>query len=418
MSLRVLASAYACEPGVGSEGGIGWSWARQIALRNELTLITRHNNVEAIRRAAAEEPRLHLRVVGFDLPEKVLRWKRGPRGAMAYFGLWQRGLTAVGRRLMGDQPFDVAHHLTFASSWIGSGLARLDLPLVWGPVGHHDPIPSRFLRPFDFTGRCAEWAKAAARSLVPTLDPLARATRERADVILSLGGPLPGPISHAAAARVLPMLACGVEGAKRPPAPARRQGPLRVLFAGRLVDLKGPDLALEAFARLRIEHSDARLEVVGDGPRRAALEARARSLGLDGAVAFRGRLSHVDTLQSMSSAHVFLFPSFEGAGMVVVEAMAQGCPVVCLDWGGPGRMVNARTGRKAQDCSTPEAAIHGLGQALGEIAGDEDLRLKLAAGAQSWAHAQASWEAKGSRLAEIYDLAQVRYHGERTRSAA
>lgn len=418
MSLRVLASAYACEPGVGSEGGIGWSWARQIAQRHELVLVTRHNNVEAIRRAAGVEGLFNLRVEGYDLPRTVLRWKRGSRGAMTYFGLWQRGLTAVGERLMREEPFDVAHHLTFASSWIGSGLARLDLPFVWGPVGHHDPIPGRFLRPFDLTGRCAEWAKSAARSLLPTLDPLARATRENADVILSLGGPLPGPLSAAAAARVQPMFACGVDANSAAPVPQRRKGPLRVLFAGRLVDLKGPDLALEAFARLRIEHSDARMEFVGDGPRRSALEARAQSLGLEEAVAFRGRLSHVDTLDSMSSAHVFLFPSFEGAGMVVVEAMAQGCPVVCLDWGGPGRMVTVDTGRKAHSYETRESAIHGLGDALTELAANEDLRLGLAQRAQTWARAEASWDAKGSRLGRIYAQAIEHRRGQAMGRAA
>ncbi len=418
MSLRVLASAYACEPGVGSEGGIGWSWARQIAKRHELVLITRRNNVDAIRAAAEQEADLRLRVVGYDLPPNLMRWKRGPRGAMAYFSLWQRGITAVARRLDDESPFDVTHHLTFASNWIGSGLARVDAPFVWGPVGHHDPIPGRFRRPWDVLGRSAEWAKAAARTMLPTLGPLARTTRERANVILSLGGSLPGPLSAAAAARVQPMLACGVDASAPLPRPQRRSGPLRILFAGRLVDLKGPDLALEAFARLQTEQSNATLEFVGDGPRRCELEARARSLGLDRVVAFRGRLPHVDTLSSMSSAHLFLFPSFEGAGMVVVEAMAQGCPVVCLDWGGPGRMVNSRTGIKATSLASRDGAIEDLGRALGVLASDEDLRHGMALGAQAWATDQASWDAKGDQLERIYGEAIEHFQSGRTTKGA
>ena len=65
--MKVLATAYACEPGLGSEAGIGWNWTRQIARRHELVLITRENNVEAIERAAAAEG-LDLTVVGHDLP--------------------------------------------------------------------------------------------------------------------------------------------------------------------------------------------------------------------------------------------------------------------------------------------------------------------------------------------------------------
>ena len=54
----------------------------------------------------------------------------------------------------------------------------------------------------------------------------------------------------------------------------------------------------------------------------------------------------------MTSADVFLFPSFEGAGMVVVEAMARGCPVVCLDVGGPGEMVDETRGLRVSAAGT------------------------------------------------------------------
>ena len=67
-SRRVLIGAYACEPGVGSEGGVGWSWTRQIALRNDCTVITRKNNVEKIERAARVEGLDSLTVIGYDLP--------------------------------------------------------------------------------------------------------------------------------------------------------------------------------------------------------------------------------------------------------------------------------------------------------------------------------------------------------------
>ena len=71
MKRHVLATAYACQPGVGSESGIGWNWAREIAKHNRLTLITRENNVLAIERAA-DKMNLPMNVVGFDLP----KWKR------------------------------------------------------------------------------------------------------------------------------------------------------------------------------------------------------------------------------------------------------------------------------------------------------------------------------------------------------
>ena len=409
MSLRVLATAYACEPGAGSEGGIGWNWVREIAQQHELTLITRENNVDAVR-LAADQSNLRLRVVGFDLPVSLRFWKRGSRGALTYFALWQRGLIALAKELHAERRFDVTHHLTFASSWIGSGLSRVDAPFVWGPVGHHDPIPLRFQRAGNVIGIIGERAKGEVRRLLPSLDPLARETRERADLILSLGGDLPGHLSGQATDRVIPMLACGVDAPAASTLTLARKSPaLEILFAGRLVDLKGPDLAIDAFAMIAGAHPGARLKLIGDGPRRSHLQDQVRSLGLTDRVSFLGQQSHDRTLQEMAAAHIFFFPSFEGAGMVVVEALAHACPVVCLDLGGPGRMVAGERGIAVPAEGDRSKAVRGLGQALDFLAQDEMHRANLAQNGRDWALREATWSAKGKRLNEFYDLAIDRF---------
>ena len=417
MSLRVLTTAYACEPDVGSEGGIGWNWVKQIAQRHETTLITRENNVDQVRRAAGQAD-LNLRVIGYDLPPALRSWKRGSRGALAYFALWQRGLSNLASKLHQEQRFDVAHHLTFASSWIGSGLANLEVPFVWGPVGHHDPIPTRFQRSRDIFSIASERAKAGIRRSLPSLDPLARKTREKADLILSLGGDLPGYLSPEAAERVLPMLACGVDAPLESDLVLDRvTDPLEILFAGRLVDLKGPDLAIEAFARIADAYPGARLTLIGAGPRRDSLESLASQLDLTNRIHFSGQLNHAETLDAMAKAHIFLFPSFEGAGMVVVEALSNACPVVCLDLGGPGRMVDEERGCTVSATGSRASTVAGLGQALDHLARTESQRSHLARNARAWVMQEATWSAKGKRLDEFYGIAMDR-HTQRNRKAA
>ena len=176
--LRVLATAYACEPGLGSEAGIGWNWARQIARRHECWLITRENNAPLVEERARAEGLRSLHVVGFDLPPWLRFWKRRSRGAVAYFSLWQRALARLARRLDREVGFDVLHHLTFASSWIPSGLAGLERPFVWGPVGQHPRVPARFLPRAALRARAAEWAKEAVRESLVRCDPAVRRTLE------------------------------------------------------------------------------------------------------------------------------------------------------------------------------------------------------------------------------------------------
>jgi glycosyltransferase involved in cell wall biosynthesis len=108
-----------------------------------------------------------------------------------------------------------------------------------------------------------------------------------------------------------------------------------VLAAGRLVEGKGFEHVLEALARLRGEHDDVHGVIVGEGVLSRRLAVRAAELGLADRVAFPGRLEHDELLRMMARADVFALPSApEGFGLVHLEAMTQGTPVIgCLDQG-------------------------------------------------------------------------------------
>ena len=114
-----------------------------------------------------------------------------------------------------------------------------------------------------------------------------------------------------------------------------------LLFVGRLVERKGCEYAIRALALLRDEGRDARLVVVGDGPERIALEALAGSLGIAPHVEFAGMLPSSAVAERYSQAGTLLMPAVtdwkgeqEGFGMVIVEAMRHGLPVVATASGG------------------------------------------------------------------------------------
>ncbi|MEZ6016187.1 MAG: glycosyltransferase [Planctomycetota bacterium] len=424
---HILASAYACDPRLGSEAGIGWHLARELAKFADVTLITRRNNVAAVEAAARVEG-LALTCVGHDLSPRLLRWKRGARGAMPYYYLWQRSLGALASGLRPERPFTLAQHLTFASGWIPSGLATLDLPFVLGPIGQHPRVPDRFLPKAALRARLAEPLKALVRRALPALDPAYARTLARADVILSLGGEFERSLPAQHAHKLAPLLAAGVDADAFPSTSEGRRAPagaLHVLFAGRLVALKGPDLALAAFEALQRVAPSSTLTFVGAGPREGALRARVAAAGLADAVQFRGSLSHDAALTAMRAADVFLFPSFEGGGMVVPEAMAAGVPVVTLAHGGPGEMVSgARDGVSTgprgivvASEGAPAAVVERLSAALLTLASNEALRRAMGRAARAFALDTAAWSAKGPALAAACALAKER-HARRTRSRA
>lgn len=121
--------------------------------------------------------------------------------------------------------------------------------------------------------------------------------------------------------------------------------PAHILCLGRLVDDKGFDLALPAFAALR-ERRRARLIIAGDGPQRAALQVQAEALGLGASVEFTGWVAPEAVPQLMSRAALVAVPSRrEGLPSVAMQAAAMGRPVVATRVGGlPELVLDGHTG--------------------------------------------------------------------------
>ena len=130
-----------------------------------------------------------------------------------------------------------------------------------------------------------------------------------------------------------------------PGAPRKREGSFRFAATGNLIPRKGYDLLLSALAELSARGIDACLTVIGDGPERASLEAMAETLGLGDRVEFLGRLERKDIARQYERCDAFVLPSrMETFGVVYIEAMAAGLPVIATVCGGPEDFVNETNG--------------------------------------------------------------------------
>lgn len=114
--------------------------------------------------------------------------------------------------------------------------------------------------------------------------------------------------------------------------------PNRLLFVGRLVEKKGLTYLLQAFTQLLPNQPDLELVIVGSGTLQAELMAQAKQLGIAQRVDFKGRLTHHELVGLYQSVTLAVFPfiqakdgDMEGLGLVMVEAMGCGCPVIASD---------------------------------------------------------------------------------------
>jgi glycosyltransferase involved in cell wall biosynthesis len=171
----------------------------------------------------------------------------------------------------------------------------------------------------------------------------------------------------------------------------------KLLFVGRLVGYKGVDVLLKALPGL-----DAETVIIGDGPLRYSLEALARELGVAGRVRFLGEVSNDELLTWYHTCDVFVLPSLtrqETFGMVQLEAMACGRPVVSTELGTGVSWVNQH---EYTGLIVKPGDVSNLRQALVRLLEDPGLRLRLGAGARARVLSQFTAEKMCSTTRALY----------------
>src|SRR5271165_413242 len=150
---RILLSAYACEPGRGSEPGVGWAWATELARQgHQVSVITRAAN-----RARIEgEPRLPSgpSFIYYDLPSWAQSVRRLPGGRHLYYVLWQWFAAYALRRCFTTLPFDLVQHVTYVSLRYPSFMGSLGLPFYFGPLSGGEAVPPTLRSGFSPGERC------------------------------------------------------------------------------------------------------------------------------------------------------------------------------------------------------------------------------------------------------------------------
>lgn len=402
--MRVLISAYACEPEKGSEPAVGWNWVRQIARFHEVWVLTRANNRKALEKALASDPLPNVHWVYVDLPPWALFWKKGGRGLYLYYCTWQVGVYVAAKKLHRRVNFNLVHHVTFGASWFPTFLHFLPVPFVWGPVGAGLPCPRAFHREFSFRGKASEWARQVML-IVSRLDPVHRQIENRASLIVAISSATVDQLKPKNQQKTILFSQVGVdrdELALPFENSADSSNSFRLLSVGRLVYWKGFALGIEAFAIFNKQHPNSEYWIIGDGPEKARLTHIVSSLGLSSVVRFLGPLHRETYLKHLSQSSVLLFPSVHEPGaFVIVEAMAARRPVVCLDFGEPATIVTSDTGIKVP-LSIPERVVIAISQAIALLASDPSLCERMGNAGHRRALETFAWDMKGIAMMEIY----------------
>ena len=314
--MRILFCNYEYPPLGGGGGVVMAAVARELARRHRVTVLTSRAGA-----LAPESWDAGVRVVRVPVFFRTQLAVANVPSMAAYLPMGARR----GLQLARQESFDLINtHFAVPTGPLGQWLARrLSVPNVLSVHGGDLYDPSKSSSPHRHAG-----LRHAVASLLRRADRVVAQSRDTAANVQRIYG----------VDRTVDLIPLGIE--RPPPAPAGARAALDIpqdafvlVTIGRVVARKANTQLPRVLAAAR--EADTWLIVVGEGPELPAMRAAARELGVEERIRFLGQASEEQKQRALSAADVFVSTSqHEGFGLVFLEAMAYGLPIVCYDRGG------------------------------------------------------------------------------------
>lgn len=400
----ILASTYAVNPYKGSEDGMGWNLIYQIARYNKVIAITRENNKNDIEKYMNENPDeiySNIKFIYYDLPYWMRFWKKGGRGALLYFWLWQKSLPNYIKKQ--NLKFDIVHNVNFHNDWTPSYLWKLEKPFVWGPIGHHPEIPTEFLKGYNKSYLIKEKLTIIIKKIFWNSSIALKKTKNNSSHIFCMNKSVSQVLNIPNDKySITPSVATQDFGFDV----NKSEESFTLISAGRLVPLKGFDLTIKSFAQflnnqpLR-KKSKCKLIIVGKGPEKENYIKLTQKLKIENHVEFIDWIDRNDLMKLFKKSSAFIFPSHEGAGMVVAEALSFGLPVVCLNNSGPGEFINPSCGISVST-NNYNQTIKELTTAITDLFNAPEILKRMSANARNHFEKHFHWDVRGEEFRKVY----------------
>jgi len=398
--LKVGIVAYGVDEKDISEAQLAFEWIKHLSPLVDITCFTagsRHRSETGLENLDG--------VTEVRVPVKIdwRRWDVFDRTVHPGVFEFNTSLWKVLRKGYKRSDFDLLHVLAPFSPRFPSSAYKLRVPYVIGPLMGGVKIQ----RGFEEISRKEPWYFQLRHldGLRFQLDPFLVNTYTKASRILTMGPYLDEMLPSPFRKKTTNISSIGVnlvDFQENIPAPeALPDGnPLKLLYVGRLVPFKGLQYVVRSLGKLDPSF-DFHLTVVGDGPSREDVKMEAANLGLADKISWVGAVPHDQVPKYFAGRDIFCFPSMnEAGGIVVLEAMATGLPVICLDRGGPGTIVDSTCGIKIE-AVTPDQVAEDIAQAIRKIGQDRETLNRYKQGALEKVKAY-DWDALAPLMEEIY----------------
>ena len=395
---KMMVSAYACEPGYGTEIGVGWHWALEMSKYFELWVLTRESNRENIEEWISKNNQgQDIHFVYYDLPEKLRFWKKGLRGVRTYYCLWQRLTNKIIKKTMEENDIHIYHLLTYGNSLWPASRYGMKQTFVWGPTGGVDTIPKEYSKKYPVKARFVEFVRRTIVKLLKINIGFKKRCKN-ADLILckSYGMYNNVPRAYKEKAHLFTDVAVELKNSSSSPS---NNSETKYLAVGRLDAWRGFDILIQAFAKSVRINNNIHLTIVGDGKDRNRLNNLITDLGMANNIEMVGQIPMDEYEKKVSESDVVINPSLkEGAVTVAFDSLAMDKPLICIDTGGYTRYFDESRSRVIK-LARKNTTVNRLSEAILELT-DKSLRDEMVANIKR-DKTKYTWDKKGIEIRDI-----------------
>jgi glycosyltransferase involved in cell wall biosynthesis len=337
--MKLLLSAYACNPNRGSEEGNGFNWVwESAALGHEVWCLTTprgQQDLEQLLTERADNPiarRIH--PVYVTVPTAVDYAYRWQTGVYLHYIVWQYRAWRVARQLDAQVDFDIVHHVTYNSLQMASWLWRLKKPLMLGPLGGGMTAPES-LRKYLPDWFKTETIRNLISGLLTTFDPNVRQSLRHAALVMTANRDTAALARQLGARKVTLNMSAALPESFLPtayvPRPALEGRELRILWLARIYPRKGLHLVLAALSQVD-KRVKFHLDILGDGPVGYLVPGWIAEAGLQERVTWHGSVPYEATRAAYLNHDLFMLCSLRDTyANQYLESMALGLPILTLD---------------------------------------------------------------------------------------
>ena len=403
--MRVLILAYTIRPNSGSEPGNAWNLAETLSkLGHAVTVLTQVRNKQFMTSAS------NFDLIYHDSGVPIHRLRMGTFSVYAHYFIWQRSVSRLLKAKIFED-YDIAHHVSWGTFWLGTGLAQINIPTIFGPCGYQE-TQWKNLRLYG-----KSWKIEIIREILLThffaKSNFFKKSIQNTTICLSANRQSQQKLMQVANK---PSTLFMVEGSRyfRHNALDRilQRDPRDLIWVGRFLPRKGLPLLVKAVNRLKDDFPNLHLTLVGDGADYLKVQNIVNDLKIDSMITFAGSVPHEEIFEFLDKNGLLILPSLrESTGAQIMEAASVGIPTVFFDFIGATTWFDNSTSYivPSEKNSTEESLVNNLANTIkcailaepSEYIGKSNAAFEFAS--------NSGWDKKTKAFIDLYYLAIHKY---------